>query len=160
MGGRQSQLPVAGRARPREGLDVTIWLPDEVLESSSVPWACPVVDPAGVTSLCDDGSGVTGADGTPVGVAAGVARVLEVGEVMGEEPDAVAVGDVAGVEGLMDGDGVVAGCTGQEPTTWLPRARVRALPAAVSSARSTVAVASPRASAFTGASFLPPASSS
>ena len=103
MGGRQSQLPVAGRARPREGLDVTIWLPDEVLESSSVPWACPVVDPAGVASLCDDSSGVTIADGTPVGVAAGVARVLEVGEVMGEEPDAVAVGDAAGAEGLMDG---------------------------------------------------------
>ena len=40
--------------------------------------------------------GVTIADGTPVGVAAGVARVLEVGEVMGEEPDALAVGDAAG----------------------------------------------------------------
>ena len=160
MGGRQSQLPVAGRARPREGLDVTIWLPDEVLESSSVPWACPVVDPAGVASLCDDGSGVTIADGTPVGVAAGVARVLEVGEVMGEEPDAVAVGDAAGEEGLMDGDGVAAGCTDQEPTTWLPRARVRVLPAAVSSARSTVAVASPRASASTETSFFLPASSS
>ena len=136
-------MPVAGRARPREGFDVTIWLPDEVVESTPVPWACSVADSAGVASLRDDGSG---ADGTPVGVGAGVARVLEVGEVMGEEPDAVAVGDAAGVEGLMDGDGVVAGCTGREPTIWLPRARVRVLPAAVSSARSTVAVASPRAS--------------
>ena len=153
-------MPVAGRARPREGLDVTIWLPDEVVESTPVPWACPVTDSAGVASLRDDGLGVTGADGTPVGVGAGVAWALEVGEVMGEEPDAVAVGDAAGAEGLMDGDGVVAGCTGQDPTIWLPRARVRVLPAAVSSARSTVAVASPRASAFTGASFLPPASSS
>ena len=80
-------------------------------------WVFPVADSAGVASLRGDGSGVTGADGTPVGVAAGVAWTLEVGEVTGEEPDAVAVGDAAEAEGLTDGDGVVAGCTGQEPTT-------------------------------------------